>query len=58
MTMTTVGFGDFHPTSTVSKMFTLFFAFAGVGLSLFVLTALASRYVGSVEKLLGHKKKK
>jgi hypothetical protein len=32
MTVATVGFGDFSPTTTTSKIFTIFFTFLGIGL--------------------------
>jgi hypothetical protein len=32
MTVATVGFGDFSPTTTASKIFTVFFTFLGIGL--------------------------
>ncbi len=44
MTVTTVGYGDLHPTTGVSKIFTVFFAFAGVGIALFALTTFTSSY--------------
>ena len=32
MTVATVGFGDFAPTTTASKLFTIVFTFLGIGL--------------------------
>jgi hypothetical protein len=32
MTVATVGFGDFSPTTMMSKIFTIFFTFLGIGL--------------------------
>jgi hypothetical protein len=32
MTVATVGFGDFAPTNTLSKIFTIVFTFLGIGL--------------------------
>ena len=32
MTLTTVGFGDLSPTTTVSKLFTVFYIFSGISL--------------------------
>ena len=32
VTLTTVGFGDLSPTTTVSKLFTVFFIFTGISL--------------------------
>lgn len=36
-TLATVGFGDLHPTSPFSKIFTMVYIFMGVGLVLYVL---------------------
>ena len=41
-TLMTIGYGDFHPTGVLSKLFTVFFAFVGIGLVLYTLTVLAS----------------
>jgi len=34
MTITTAGFGDLHPTSDLSKLFTVFYIFMGLGVVL------------------------
>jgi len=44
VTVATVGYGDFHPTTTLSKLFTIFMIFMGVGLGLFVLTSFSESY--------------
>ena len=41
-TLMTIGYGDMHPTEPLSKLFTVFFAFTGIGLMLYSLTILAS----------------
>jgi voltage-gated potassium channel len=41
-TLMTIGYGDLHPTIAMTKLFTVFFAFAGIGLMLYSLTTLAS----------------
>jgi len=46
ITLTTIGYGDLVPTTGVSKMFTAFFAFAGVAVFLFALSILADYYFG------------
>lgn len=44
VTLATIGYGDLVPTHNVSKMFTIFFVFAGVGMFLFAITIFAERY--------------
>ena len=53
MTMTTIGYGDLHPTSSISKIFTVFFAFGGVGISLFALSLFATTYFERRERKMG-----
>ena len=43
-TLTTVGYGDMHPTTTASKLFTSFYALIGVGIMLYTLTILAGQF--------------
>ncbi len=43
-TLTTVGYGDMHPTTTASKLFTSFYALIGVGIMLYALTVLAGQF--------------
>ena len=51
ITMTTIGYGDMHPTTPLSKIFTVFFAFGGVGVSLFALSLIATGYFERRERL-------
>ena len=44
ITLTTIGYGDLHPTKDLTKIVVVFFAFAGVALVLFALTMLAELY--------------
>ena len=53
ITMTTIGYGDLHPTTALSKIFTVFFAFGGVGISLFALSLFATEYFERRERRLG-----
>jgi hypothetical protein len=53
VTMTTIGYGDLTPTTDISKIFTVFFAFAGVSVSLFALTLIATNYFERREKKMG-----
>lgn len=55
-TLTTIGYGDLHPTHTSSKLFTIFYIISGVALMLIALTSIATyflqqNYEQSVEKL-------
>jgi voltage-gated potassium channel len=47
MTMSTIGYGDFVPTTTISKLFTIIFAILSIG----VFVALMSKIVGIVLRL-------
>lgn len=44
-TMTTVGYGDFVPKTDAGKIFTIFYAFAGVGIALYGLSIIATHFV-------------
>lgn len=52
ITVTTIGYGDFHPTTTVSKLGTVALAFIGVAIVLYSLTIIASSYFEQREKIL------
>jgi hypothetical protein len=45
VTLTTIGYGDLHPTTPLSKVFTILFVIAGVGFILGVLNFVVSRTV-------------
>ena len=45
MTITTIGYGDHVPTTPFTKLFTVFIAFAGVGLVFYSVTMMATEYV-------------
>jgi hypothetical protein len=32
MTLTTIGYGDLHPTSDFTKLFTMFYSIIGIGI--------------------------
>ncbi|MFH1630837.1 MAG: potassium channel family protein, partial [Candidatus Aenigmatarchaeota archaeon] len=55
MTITTVGYGDFSPITDIGKIFTVFFAFAGVGIALFIVTSMAESYFAKQQKKIGTK---
>jgi len=50
VTLTTVGYGDLHPTTTASKMFTVLYIFIGVGLGFYILSALAKGFIEGRDK--------
>lgn len=45
ITLTTIGYGDLHPTTDVAKIFTIVFVIAGVGLILGFLNFIVTRTV-------------
>jgi len=49
-TMTTIGYGDITPRTDGGKIFTIFFAFVGVGLALYCLSVLATHFVEEREE--------
>jgi voltage-gated potassium channel len=44
VTLTTVGYGDFHPTHDASKVFTVFLAFSGITVVFYSVSVVASIY--------------
>jgi len=49
-TLTTVGYGDLHPTSDTSRIVTSLFILVGVGIMITALTSIGSRYLSQQEK--------
>ena len=54
VTLTTVGYGDFTPTSDYSRIFTIIYIFIGLGVLVAFLTALAQQYIKHKVELGGH----
>jgi hypothetical protein len=51
-TLTTVGYGDIHPTSDSSRVFTAIFILVGVGVVIAALTSIGSKYLNTQEHQL------
>lgn len=49
-TLATVGYGDLHPTTPGSKIFTIFYILFGVGIGFFILGTIAKSIMDSREK--------
>lgn len=45
ITLTTVGYGDFSPTTTPGKVFTMFYAVVGIGIFVALATQVATHLV-------------
>ena len=45
MTLTTVGFGDFSPTTPGTQLFTIFYILTGLGILVAVLASVAEHYI-------------
>jgi len=50
VTLTTVGFGDFSPSTDVSKIFTVFYIFTGISLIGAVLNAFTKKHATKAAK--------
>jgi hypothetical protein len=51
VSLTTVGYGDLHPTSDASRLFTAGYLLVGISIVLFTLTSLGAHLVTSEEHL-------
>ena len=52
ITLTTVGYGDLHPSTAVSKVFTIIYIFLGIGIIVLFVSTIAER---AVERRQGRK---
>jgi hypothetical protein len=53
-TLTTVGYGDIHPTTDASRIFTAIYILVGVGVVIAALTSIGSKYLSSQERELSN----
>jgi voltage-gated potassium channel len=53
-TLTTVGYGDIHPTTDASRIFTAIYILVGVGVVITALTSIGSKYLNSQERELSN----
>jgi voltage-gated potassium channel len=52
ITLTTIGYGDMHPTTNESKIFTSLYTLFGVGVMLYLLGSVVSTFLFNQEKYL------
>jgi len=51
-TLTTVGYGDLYPTTDLSRLFTAFFALAGVSIAFASFAVIGANYIRKSQELL------
>ena len=57
MTLTTVGYGDFTPTSDYSRIFTIIYIFIGLGVLVAFLSSVAQQYMAQKAEDAGRVRK-
>jgi voltage-gated potassium channel len=50
VTLTTIGYGDLHPTTDLGKIFTIFYCIVGIGIVATFITSVASRSARRLEQ--------
>jgi len=50
ITLTTIGYGDLHPTTDASKVFTVVYAVLGVGFMLYFFSTIIGSYINHQEE--------
>ncbi len=50
-TITTVGYGDFTPTTEESKIFTIFYSISGIAIALYVMVTIGTYFMEHVYSL-------
>ena len=56
VTLATVGYGDLHPTSDISRLFTAFFILFGASVAVASITYIGSQYLARREEMLIRKR--
>jgi voltage-gated potassium channel len=56
VTLTTVGYGDLHPTSAGTEIFTIFYILTGIGVFVALLASVAQQYIA--QKGEGHSRQR
>lgn len=51
ITLTTIGYGDLHPTTEASKLFTIIYIFLGLGLIAGIITKIGQRRIQRIRDL-------
>jgi hypothetical protein len=58
ITLSTVGYGDLHPSNDISRLFTAFYIMSGVAIALAALGIIGKNYLEKREKKLLEKRQK
>jgi hypothetical protein len=58
ITISTVGYGDLHPTTEISRLFTAFYILSGVAIALSALGIIGMNYLEKREKKISKRREK